>query len=68
MDASKIRVGPKLISAGALAVSVALIALTAGAAVASARPRYFAVSSETACLANHDINALCARIAPMSCG
>ncbi len=58
MDASKIRIGRKLISAGALAVSVARIALTAGAAVASARPRYYAVSSETACLANRDINPL----------
>ena len=36
MDASKIRIGRKLISAGALAVSVALIALTAGAPAAFA--------------------------------
>ena len=58
MYASKIRIRPKLLRPAAVAVTAALIALTAGAAVASARPRYFAVSSELACLANQNVNSL----------
>ncbi len=58
MDAIKIRIRPKLFRPAAVAVTAALIALTAGTAVASARPRYFAVSSELACLANQNVNAL----------
>jgi len=47
----------RLLRAGASAVSFALIALSLWAPAASAKPRFYAVSSESACLANHNVNA-----------
>ena len=47
----------RLLRAGASAVSFALIALSLWAPAASAKPRFYAVSSESACLSNHNVNA-----------
>ena len=51
-----IRVRTKLLWAGASALSIAIFALSVSASAAWAKPRFFAVSQETACLANQNVN------------
>ena len=53
---NRIRSRPRLLRTGAVAVSFALIALSAWAPAALAKPRFYAVSNEHACLANHNVN------------
>jgi hypothetical protein len=50
------RMRTRLLRAAAAAVPAALIVAMLGTSAASAKPRYFAASNETACLANHNVN------------
>ena len=57
MDVSKISTFRRLLGMRAfVATAVAATLLTVPAAASARRPTWFAVSSETACLANHNIN------------
>ena len=54
----KTRTGAKLLGTGALAAAISLFAAILWAPAASAKPALVAVSSESACLANQNINYL----------
>ena len=56
MDTKQMRMRTRLLRAAAAAVPAALIVAMLGTSAASAKPRYFAASNETACLANHNVN------------
>ena len=56
MDIIKISTLRRLLGMGAFVATAAAAALMIAPAVASARPSLFAVSSETACLANRNVN------------
>jgi hypothetical protein len=56
VDFNQMRMRTKLLKAAASVVPAALIVLMLSAPAASARPAYFAVSKETACLANRNVN------------
>ena len=53
---NQIRKRTRLVRAGVAAVSCAVIALSLWAPAALAKPRFYAVSSERACLANKNVN------------
>ena len=53
---NQIRTRTRVVRAGVAAVSFAVVALSLWAPAAFAKPRFYAVSSERACLANRNVN------------